>query len=75
MPRDARVEGARSIRAKPQGDTRDQPAEQVAAAQAVEVDHVGGWLVVPERRPLRECPVRPMLVVMPDVCGERVLEV
>jgi hypothetical protein len=53
----------------------DQPAEQVAAAQAIEVDQVGEWLLVTERRPLPECRVRPMLVEMPDVCDEHVLEV
>jgi hypothetical protein len=53
----------------------DQPAEQVAAAQAIEVDRVGEWLLVAERRPLPECPVRPMLVEMPDVCDEHVVEV
>jgi hypothetical protein len=53
----------------------DHPAEQVTAAQAIEVDHVGEWLLVAERRPLPQCPVRPMLVEMPDVCGEHVVEV
>jgi len=53
----------------------DQPAEQVKAAHAIEVDHVGEWLLVAERRPLPECPVRPMLVAMPDVCDEHVVEV
>src|SRR6266545_2926862 len=53
----------------------DQPAEQVTAAQAIEVDHVGEWLPVAERRPLAECPVRAMLVEMPDVRGEHVVEV
>jgi len=53
----------------------DQPAEQVTAAQAIEVDHVGEWLPVAERRLLAECPVRAMLVEMPDVRGEHVVEV
>jgi len=53
----------------------DQPAEQVTAAQAIEVDHVGEWLPVAERRPLAERPVRAMLVEMPDVSDEHVVEV
>src|SRR6266511_2751485 len=53
----------------------DQPAEQVTAAQAIEVDHVGEWLPVAERRLLAECPVRAMLVEMPDVSDEHVVEV
>jgi hypothetical protein len=32
-------------------------------------------LLVAERRPLPECPVRPMLVEMPDVGDQHVLEV
>lgn len=36
----------------------DQPAESVAAADAIEIDHLADWLVdrrrQPERRPLRE---------------------
>src|SRR5262245_49461678 len=53
----------------------DQPAEQVAVAYAIEVDHVGEWLLRLQRRPLPECPVRSMLVEMADVCDEHVLEV
>ena len=51
----------------------DQAAEQVTAAQAIEVDHVGEWLLAAERRPLRKREVRPMLVEMPDVCDEYML--
>jgi hypothetical protein len=39
----------------------DQPAEQVTAAQAIEVDHVGERLLVAERRPAR----------VPDAAGAR----
>jgi ABC-type uncharacterized transport system ATPase subunit len=53
----------------------DQPAEQVTTPQAIELDHVGEWLLVSERRPLPERPVRPMLVEMPDIRDEHVLEV
>ena len=58
----------------------DQPAEQVAAADPVEVDHVGHWLLVArrplaERRPLPEGAVRPVLVVMPGEGREDVVEV
>jgi hypothetical protein len=53
----------------------DQPAEQVAAAEAIEVDHLRQWLVRAERRPLAECSVRPMFVEVPDVGDEHVLEV
>jgi hypothetical protein len=53
----------------------DQPAEQVTAAYAIEVDHVGEWLLAAERRPLRERSVRPMLVEMPHVRDQHVLEV
>jgi hypothetical protein len=53
----------------------DQPAEQVTAAYAMEVDHVGEWLLVAERRPLRERPVRPMLVEVLDVGDQHVLQV
>jgi hypothetical protein len=51
----------------------DEPAQQVTAAQAIEDDHVGEWLLVAERRPLPECPVRAMLVEMPNVCDEHVV--
>ncbi len=51
----------------------DEPAEQVTAAQAIEDDHVGEWLLLAERRPLPECPVRAMLVEMPNVCDEHVV--
>src|SRR5262245_30126208 len=53
----------------------DQSAEQVAAAQAIEVDHAGEWLLVAERRALSECPLRPMLVEMLHVHDEHVAEV
>jgi hypothetical protein len=53
----------------------DESAEQVTAAQAIEDDHVGEWLLVAERRPLPECPVRAMLVEMPNVCDEHVVKV
>jgi hypothetical protein len=52
----------------------EDPAEQVTAAQAIEDDHVGEWwLLLAERRPLPECPVRAMLVEMPNVCDEHVV--
>src|SRR6266511_1460312 len=41
----------------------------------MEIDRVGKWLVGAERRPLTERPVRPVLVVTPDVGDEHVLEV
>jgi hypothetical protein len=50
----------------------DQPAELVTAAQPIEVDHLGEWSLVAERRALPECPVRSMLVEMPDVRDEHV---
>jgi hypothetical protein len=53
----------------------NESAEQVTAAQAIEDDHVGEWLLVGERRPPPECPVRAMLVEMPNVCDEHVVEV
>jgi hypothetical protein len=44
----------------------DQPAEQVEAADAIEGDHVGDWVLVArrlaERRSLRQCAVRSVLV-------------
>ena len=58
----------------------DQSAEQVTAADAIEIDHVGhralitGWRPV-ERWPLGECAVRPVLVVVERVGREDVLEV
>jgi hypothetical protein len=39
------------------------------------VDHLGEWLLVAERRPLSGCPVRPLLVEVPDVRDEHLLEV
>ena len=57
----------------------DQPAEQVTAADPAEVDHVASCLLVDrqlaERRLLPERAVRPMLVVMPRVGREDVVEV
>ena len=58
----------------------DQPAEQVAAADSIEVDHVGhGWPVAlrqdANRRPLVQRSVRPMLVVVPDIRREAMVEV
>jgi hypothetical protein len=56
----------------------DQPAGQVAAVYAIEVDHVdhvSEWLLIAEWRPLPERPVQAMLVEMPDLCDEHVLEV
>ena len=54
----------------------DQPAEQVTAADAIEVDRL---LVAPrrlaQRWPLVERAVRAVLVVMGDIRGEDVLEV
>jgi hypothetical protein len=46
----------------------DQPAEQVTAADAIESDCVGDWPLVARRQlfdrwMLRECAVRPVLVV------------
>src|SRR5262249_27010914 len=52
----------------------DQPAEHVAAASAIEIDHVGERLVVAEWRPLSKRPVRPVLGEMSDVGGRHVLE-
>jgi hypothetical protein len=57
----------------------DQAAEQVAAADQAKVDHLGhrglaaGRLV--ERRPLPERAVRPVLVVVPRIARENVLQV
>jgi hypothetical protein len=50
----------------------DQPAEQVAAADVVEVDLLADRVLAwrrqgMERWPLAECAVRPVLVVMRDV--------
>jgi hypothetical protein len=53
----------------------DQSAEQVAPADAIELDHLGQWLLRAQRWPLPERPVRPMFVEMPDVRDEHVLEV
>src|SRR6266545_2604365 len=58
----------------------DQAAEQVAATDAIECDHVGARSLVARRRlvegwSLRECAVRPVLVVMRDVGREHVLKV
>jgi hypothetical protein len=58
----------------------DQPAEQVTAADVIEIDHLNHRALVAgrrfaERRPLRECAVWPVLVVMGDVGREGVLEV
>src|SRR5262249_10837107 len=56
-----------------------QPAEQVASAYPIKVDDVGLCLLagrmLAERWPLSECPVRPVLVVVPGVGREDVLEV
>jgi hypothetical protein len=57
----------------------DQPAEQVTAADTIEFDHVGDrWLAARRTRskrwPLRECAVRPVLVVMQGVVGHDVPE-
>jgi hypothetical protein len=54
----------------------DQPAEQVAAADAIEIDHLADRLLACRRRrverwPLVERAVRPMLVV----CDEDMIEV
>ncbi len=58
----------------------DQPAEQVAAPDVVEVDHLADRVLAwrrqgMERWPLAECAVRPVLVVMRDVRREGALEV
>jgi hypothetical protein len=58
----------------------DQPAEQVMATDAIGFDHVGRCLLVTrrqlaERWPLPERAVRSVLVVMPDVGRDDVLEV
>jgi hypothetical protein len=58
----------------------DQPAEQVAAADVVEVDHLADRVLAwrrqgMERWPLAKCAVRPVLVVMRDVRREGALEV
>ncbi len=57
----------------------DQAAEQVAAADAIEVDHVGHWLVdgrhLAEREPLTERAMRSVLVVMRGIGRDHVLEV
>ena len=58
----------------------DQSAEQVAAADTIEAADIGRWLLATQppctcRRQLRECAVRPMLVVVPRVRREDVVEV
>jgi hypothetical protein len=53
----------------------DQPAEEVAAANAFEVDHLDQWMLTVERRPLPKRPLRPMSVEVPDIRDEHVLEV
>jgi hypothetical protein len=56
--------------------TRTRGSSRRAAHSGVgEIDRVGEWLVVAERRPLPERPVRPMFIVMPDVSDENVVEV
>jgi hypothetical protein len=57
----------------------DQPAEEVSTAKTIELDHLGDrWLAArrrrTERRPLCECTVRSVLVVMRHVRGKDVLE-
>src|SRR5262249_59378950 len=53
----------------------DQPAEHVTAADAIKIDHLRNLLLVAERRPLPERPVRPMLLEMPDVGHKHAVEV
>ena len=57
----------------------DQPAEQVAAPEAIEIDHVGRPPVGHHRRgkrwPLPERAVWPVLVVMSEVGRKDVVEV
>jgi len=58
----------------------DQPAEQLAAADTIKVDHVAPRAFaagrrLAERRPLPEAAVRPVLVVMRRVRCKGVLEV
>ena len=69
-----------SMRLRGEPVLADQPAEQITAADTVKVDDVGDWWLVArrqlaERRPLPERAVWPMLVVMPDVGREDVVEV
>ena len=58
----------------------DQPAEQVAAVDAIEADDIGHLLLGARpqrvrRRPLGKCAVRPVHVVMGGIGREDVLEV
>ncbi len=57
----------------------DQPAEQIAAADAVKIDHLGHCALARRRRlaerwPLAEGPVRPVLVVVARIASEDVLQ-
>jgi hypothetical protein len=58
----------------------DQPAEQVAAPDSIEIDHLSGRLLVVQHQRgarwlLPERAVRPVLVVVPDVGREDMVEV